>query len=94
MLFPASQPPVCRCQLVCAVQALQAHLVAQGVKVLAFKGGIRMVTHCDVSADDVRAALAALRKAEAACENGHPAADGAKQEVLQNGHVKPEFKAY
>ena len=76
------------------MQALQAHMVSQGIQVLAFRGGIRMVTHCDVTSDDVHAALTALRKAEAACADGQPLANGAKHEVMQNGHVKPEYKAY
>ena len=71
------------------MQDLQAHTVSQGLQILAFKGGIRMVTHCDVSSEDVQAALKILQDAQASCK-GHAATNGA----LQNGHVKPEFKAY
>ena len=54
--------------------AVLAALKARGVLVIPFMGGIRMVTHNDVSTEDCQAALAALTEVlaeEPVAQNGH-----------------------
>ena len=61
-------------------------MLSHGVNSLAFRGGIRMVTHNDISPEDVQTALAALQSVGSA--NGHT--NGSSQ----NGHAAHELKAY
>ena len=80
-------------------QSLLAHLAANRIQALAFRGGVRMVTHLDVSAEDVSKALAVLSSAQAQANGlqesakvqAAPSADGA----VANGHSnKPAYKEY
>ena len=86
------RPPV-------STQGVLAHLAANKVQALGFRGGVRMVTHFDVSAEDVQTALTALRSAEDQPNGPNkpvevqaaPSADGA----VANGHAdRPVFKEY
>ena len=80
-------------------QTLLAHLATNKVQALAFRGGVRMVTHFDVSAEDVQTALAALGSAGAHADGpakpvevqAAPSADG----IVANGHAdRLSFKEY